>query len=213
MSIRFLWLLLLIPFEVYATGWTGISAFAGKTDSVLTQASSEKNANIDFYGLSIEENTDVDLRVGARAGKFDIRLVDAINGSNAEKYAGQFFSVYLRWPIKLTDKLVFHSRINYQMYMGSNPLDSNEDEINFNEFGLDFGISFRFYQLSIRPYINFRNIDGDMTSTSGTRIFQQSEIQTQGIMLDYFVERSAYVRLQGTTGAEESVIISFVREF
>ncbi len=76
MSTRILWLLLLLPLQVLATGWTGIAAFVGKSDSDWLQASSVKLANIDFYGLRIEEKTEIDLRVGARAGQFDLRLTD-----------------------------------------------------------------------------------------------------------------------------------------
>ncbi len=61
--------------------------------------------------------------------------------------------------------------------------------------------------------INLRSIDGDITSMTQTRIFRHSGTDSRGVMLDYFVERYAYVRLQATTGSERSMMISFAREF
>lgn len=213
MSTKLFVLLMLLPLQVLANGWTGIAAFVGQQDSDWIQASTLKLANIDFYGLRIEEKTEAELRVGARAGGFDLRLVDANSETNAEKYTGQFITLYLRWPVTLTDNLRFHSTVRYQINLGTKTADLDGTEINWNTVSLDLGLGLQLGNLSIRPFVRLQTIDGDITSTEQTRIFKHSDTNNQGLTLDYFVEQYAYVRLQAITGNDTSMMLSFAREF
>ena len=153
------------------------------------------------------------MRIGARAGQFGLRLVDPLNVAAAEKYNGQFISLYLRWPIKLTEQIKFHSMINYQFNQGAKSVDTDNTEISWTEASLDVGLSLQIGLLSLRPFINFRSIDGDITSSAQTRIFKQNGAVSQGLIVDIFVEPTAFVRLMATTGSNRSMSISFAREY
>lgn len=192
--------------------WTGIAAFVGKSESDWLLPSALNQANIDFYGLRIEEKSNVDLRIGARAGQFDLRLFNPLNVNLAEKYDGQFFSLYLRWPLTLTERVKFHTNVSYQLNLGTLSVDSESTEINWNEVSLNLGLSLRLGLISLRPFVDFRSIDGDISSAAQTRIFKQNKVESVGLMLDYFVEHFAFVRLMITGGSNQSMMISFVRE-
>ncbi|MBT3205968.1 MAG: hypothetical protein HOM14_08085 [Gammaproteobacteria bacterium] len=210
MPSKFLWILLVLPFPLMA-GWTGITAFVGQSESDWLQASTLSQVNIDFYGLGIEEKTQGDLRVGARAGQFDLRLFDLFDAS-AEKYNGQFVSLYLRWPINLMKRVNFHTQVNYQLNLGENTIGLENAEINWSKVSVNAALSLRLGLLSVRPFINIHSIDGDISSATQTRIFKQNDNSSYGLMLDYFVERSAFVRLMVANGSNQAMLLSFVRE-
>ncbi len=192
-------------------GWTGITAFIGQSESDWLQVSTLSQVNIDFYGLGIEEKTQGDLRVGARAGQFDLRLFDLYDAT-AEKYNGQFMSLYLRWPISLTKQVKFHTQVNYQLNLGEKTIGLDNAEINWSEVSVNAALSLRLGLLSLRPFINLHSIDGDISSITETRIFKQNENSSYGLMMDYFVERSAFVRLMVSNGSNQAMLLSFVRE-
>lgn len=194
-------------------GWTGIAAFVGQNESEWLQASHISRANIDFFGMRVEEKSAVDLRIGARAGQFDLRLFDPLNVVSAEKYNGQFLSFYLRWPIKLAKEVKLHSIVNYQLNLGEKSGDTENTEISWSEVTVNVGLSIQLGLLSIRPFIDFHSIDGDITSDTQSRFFQQDATGSYGLTLDLFVERSAFVRLKATTGSNQSILISFAREY
>jgi len=213
MFIRLLFLLLLLlPLPVMAA-WTGIAAFIGQSESDWLQGNSLFQANINFYGLRIEEKTQVDLRVGIGAGQFDLRLPELPNVTAAVKFQGQFVSLYLRWPVKLSEHISLHTALEYNYNNGEKSLDSENTEINWSEVALTTGLSFHAGLLSLRPLVGFRVIEGDITSLSETRIFKLDESMSYGLILDYFVERTAFIRLKASAGSERSMMISFAREY
>ncbi|MCK5662372.1 MAG: hypothetical protein KAI17_02750 [Thiotrichaceae bacterium] len=200
----------MLPLPLMA-GWSGIAAFAGQSESDWLQQSTLIQANIYFYGLRIEEKTQSELRIGARAGQFDLRFLDLID-ETAEKYYGQFLSLYLRWPIALTDQVKFHTSLRYQLNHGENSVEMNDAEINWSEVSVNAGLSFKLGELALRPFINFHAIDGDTSSAIETRIFEQNGNSSYGLILDFFIERTAFIRLMATTGSNQALLLSFARE-
>jgi len=205
-----LFFLLLLPFPVMA-GWTGLGAFIGQGDSDWLFSQGVQNADIGYYGLRIEENTEAEIRVGVSAGQFDLRLQDR-DAAIAEKYNGQFLSFYLRWPVMLTRSLKFHTLLSYRYNLGTK-VKSEITEINWSEISLDMGVSLQLGRLSLRPYLNVRRIDGDITSDTSTLLFELDTATSYGLKLDYHVERTAYIRLQGSSGSHNLMMVSFVREY
>ena len=141
---------LLFQFTPSHAAWTGIGAFIVQADTDWLLDSDQREADIDYFGLRIEEKTEVDLRIGASAGQFDVRLVDRDGSAAISKYSGKFISFYLRWPHQLTESVRLHSLLNYQFHLGDQS-EGDADEIDWNEITFNFGISLRLGRLSIRP--------------------------------------------------------------
>jgi hypothetical protein len=203
--------LLLVSLPVSAA-WTGIGAFViqGKSDWAFN--GDELRANFTRYGLRIEEKTDTELRVGASGGQVDIKFIDRIGAQPTEKYSGEFLSFYLRWPYRINNVLSLHGLFDYQYVLGDQ-LELAENEITWSEISLNLGISARLGRLSIRPFVEYRDIDGDITASGSTRLFQLDEERSEGVVLDYFVEKTAFLRLRISQGGYRSFMLSMAREF
>jgi hypothetical protein len=192
--------------------WTGIGAFLvqGKSDWQL----GDNIMRNDFtqYGLRIEEKTEVELRLGASAGQFDLKFLDDNGVLPFESYDGQFVSFYMRWPHQLTDTIRLHSLFNYQYNLGKQS-DNQDNEINWTEVTLDLGISYQLGRLSIRPFVDYRYVDGDITGSGAARLLKLDSPQSTGLNLDYFIERDAFLRLRFSRGSYRSFMLSVAREF
>lgn len=211
MRISVLLLCLFVAMPVNAA-WTGIAAFMidGESDWLLEDNVLEN----DFtqFGLRIEEKTEVNLRIGASAGVFDLKFLDKAAEPPFEKYEGQFVSFYLRWPEQLTDSIRVHSRFNYQYHIG-NQNDDLDNEISWTEITLDLGVSVQLGRFSIRPFADYRSVDGDISGPTSARLLEAKNQYSNGLILDYFVEPTAFVRLRLSRGAYRSFLISLAREF
>ncbi len=194
-----------------AIGWTGIGAFIGQQQSDWQFSASRQTADIGFYGLGIEDRTQSPLRVGASAGQFDLRLLPSLSAP-AERYNGKFLSFYLRLPVALGDGVMLHSKLSYRYNLGNKSLQQSQ-QISWSAIDLELGLSLRLGNVLLRPFGYFRRIDGDITDPALTRLFEQAQSAGYGAMLDYYTERSAYIRLRGSAGSRQAVSISFVREY
>jgi len=194
--------------------WTGIGAYIGQGDTDWVVNGDEFEADSRRYGLHIEERTQPGLSIGAAAGQFTVRLQDPQQMVATEKYNGSFLEFYLTWPVRISERVTLHSRLDYQFNLGS-PSGSNEeaDEIDWNKAGITLGIAVRLGIFSLRPFVNWRTIDGDITSNNLTRTFKDKESQTTGMIVDIYVEPTAYVRLKGSIDESPSIWLGFIREY
>ena len=210
----YLMILLLVP-GMACAAWTGIAAFVGEGESDWRFDSGTQQATLRHYGLHIEEKSDVDLRIGASAGQFSLRLRDPLDLSPSEKFDGQFLSIYLRWPITLTDNLKLHSLFNYQFNTANSFSDTDleDDEIDWSEASLRLGLGLGIGRLSIEPFMLLRSIDGDITSSGLTRRFELADDQNYGLILDYRVEPNAYIRLASGLHQRDSFYLGLVTEY
>lgn len=214
-------LLLLFSFLIFTqaswAAWTGIAAFAGQQESGWLLNGQAIDADSRLYGLQVEDRSSVGLYVGARVGKNSLRLENLINTSSIEKYDVQSLSFYLRWPIPLTDTLSLHTSFNYQFNTGSQYEDDTdpetETEIDWIETALEIGVSLRLGIISIRPFVEFRSINGEITTPASIRKIELKEDYNSGVLMDIYVERTAFVRLKATFSDSDSLFISFVREY
>ena len=208
---RFNLLLILALQSSAALAWSGIGAFLGQGNGDWLFSSGNQTADIDFYGLQIEDRTQSPLRVGAAAGQFDLRLLSTPTAV-AERYSGKFLAFFLRLPQTLSDQIKLHSQLRYQYNLGERSLQGSE-QISWSAVTLQMGISLQLGRLSVQPFGVLQRIDGDITTPSQTRLFQHGQSSGYGLKLDYYVEPTAYIRFLGSAGANESLSISFVREY
>jgi len=106
-----------------------------------------------------------------------------------------------------------HSRLNYQFNLGRKTLGEQETEVSWNEISFDIGLNLQLGALGIRPFINFRSLNGDTTEQSLARVFNLDKQRSSGLQLDYMLEPAAFVRLTSTLQDNPSLQISFVREY
>lgn len=209
-------LLLFFPLNVYA-GWSGIAGYLGTSDSDWLQLGQVREADFTYFGLRIEEKTKADIRVGASVAQFDLRLLETDSLLNIEKFSGERLSLYLRWPVNLMQHLKWHSELQFQYHQGTrNNINSSsiqDETINWSEWVLDLGVSIQIGRLSLRPFVNLRHIDGDISNESGTSLFQLVHAKSSGFIADYYVEPTAFIRLRVTGLENRSVQVSLVREY
>ena len=213
---KLLLLLLLFPLCVNAS-WTGIAGYLGSSEHDWLLTSQDRKTDVTYYGLRIEEKTKADIRIGASVAQYDLRLIDPADLLNIEKFSGERASLYLRWPIKLTRQLKWHSALHFLYLRGTRNNASisavPDVTINWTEWVLDLGISVQLGRISLRPFVEFRHVDGDISDATGTALFKLVNAQSSGIIADYFVEPTAYVRLRATGAENKALEVSLVREF
>lgn len=211
MRISLLLLCLLVIMPVHAA-WTGIAAFVIDGESNWQIGNNVQENDFTKYGLRIEEKTEVNLRIGASAGVFDVKFLDKTAVLPFEKYEGQFVSFYLRWPEQITDAIRVHSLFNYEYHIGHQTVDA-DSEINWTEISVELGISAQLGRFSIQPFVDYRYVDGDITGSTTARLLELEKQYSSGLILDYFIEPTAYVRMRLSSGAYRSFLISLAREF
>ena len=210
----YLMLLLLVTGPVGAA-WTGIAAFVAEGESDWRFNTDVQAVTHRYYGLRVEEKTDDNLRIGASAGFFSLRLRDPLDLSASDKFDGEFLSLYLRWPVRLTETISLHSLFNYQFNNGNTFDDSGdeEDQIDWSELSLRLGLGLQLGRLTIQPFFLRRSLDGDVTSDGATSRFELVEQNRQGVIFDYQVEANSYIRLAAGLQDRESIYFGLVTEY
>ena len=193
--------------------WTGISAFAGQHESNWSFGNRQRTADSFQYGLAIEENTQPGLRIGLGIGQFHLRLREDLTNAAISRYDGEFLMFFMRWPIKLQEAVSLHLRFDYQYNNGRRSDDNTEGDIDWVEAGFTAGLAIRAGHVSLHPYVRYRSVDGDLSDTTSSSLFDHQENRSYGINLDIHVETTAYVRLSASFEETESLSISFVREY
>lgn len=209
------WILLL---GLYSTGamafWTGIELELADNDSTWEFSGDTREARINKLSLRIEEKTATNLSVGATLGYLDMR-VDAATPADTRKFDGNFIGLYLRQPIHLGQRLTFEGTLSYTYHSGDESGNSDDDQATYswNETSLRFGLGFRFSNFRMTPFVAYTDVDGDISDDNGTDAFSLDEPQSQGLSFDYFVEDTAYIRLELIDGAENGGFLTFTRRY
>ena len=197
-----------------AASWTGISLKLANIDSDWSFGSETREAQSSELSFQIEERTDTNLSVGAEIGYFDMRVVPERN-SAAEtlKFDGQYLGIYLHQPVHFNDWLSMHGALGIRFSTGDESGDDEDDaEIDWTSSLFELGLSLRFAHFRITPYAVYHDIDGDI-SGDGADTFEMEEDLTQGIRIDYFTEKTAFIRFDFTTGGTVGGYIHFVRRY
>lgn len=193
--------------------WSGISLNIEDYSSDWQFQTIERSADINRWEINLEEKTTTDLRVGINIGQMSIRMRDKISMANAQKFEASSLGLYLRLPLMLSTHFSIEGRLSYRFNSGSDSNDIDPSEIEWNEFELELGFSGQWQSVRITPYVAYLNLSGDITNSSSTELFDSSDEISSGIRLDYFIEPTAYVRLQLSIGAREGVYLVFAREY
>ena len=120
--------------------------------------------------------------------------------------------MYLRWPHQVNETFSIHGLFNYQFNLGNSSGDELV-EVDWTEVSLQLGVSAQFGNLSFRPFVDFRDVDGDISGNGSTRLLELKEQRSQGLIIDYYVEKTAYVRLQISQGGTRSFLLTLAREY
>lgn len=206
--------LLLLGFWVGAAqaNWTGVEVSLVNTDSDWDFDGEAREAQFSQLSLQIEENTKTGLRVGASLGQSSLRVV-ADDRAETRKFDTQFLAIYLRQPIELSQSVGLHVQLNLRYNTGEDNDEDDSADIDWNETDLQFGASFRFSHFRIMPFITYSDIDGDFEDDSGTQIFELEDPVSHGLALDYFVDSTAFVRLEMFGGNRSGGVLTFARRY
>ena len=193
--------------------WTGISLELANVDSDWQFDNDKREAQISAISFKVEEKAQTELRVGAEIGYLDMRVV-ADTSAGSQKFDGEFLKVFLRQPFSITERISLHGLLSLGYHSGSESGDA-DDRANFDwtETKFEIGVSVRVSSLRITPYASYVDIDGDISDDDGTEVFEMDEPQSQGIRFDYFVEDSAFIRVEFIGGGQVGGYLTFARQY
>ena len=213
LAVQFKLLILLCLYSSLANAfWTGVSLELGNYDSDWTFDSDTRAAQINTIDLQIEEKTTSELRVGASIGYIDLRLV-ADTVAQTKKFDGQYIGVFLRQPVRINDRFSLHGLLSFRYASGSESGTDILNNIDWTESSIQLGLSLRLSSLRIMPFATYQDIDGDISDDAGTAIFEMDEASSRGVRFDYFIEDSAFIRLQFISGGQAGGYLSFARRY
>ncbi len=190
--------------------WTGVAMQISNYDSNWKFAGDTREAQISTIDFQIEEKASTGLRVGANIGYMDLRLV-ADSAAATRKFDGEYISVYLRQPFRISDGISLHSGLSLRYSSGSESGEESDNGIDWIETVFELGLGLRLSMLRIMPFAAYHDIDGDISDDAGTSVFELDEQLSRGIRFDYFVEDSAFVRLEVVSGAQAGGYLVFAR--
>ena len=210
---RLIFLVILFLFSSLAEAdWTGVAFDLGDYETDWKFDSGVREAQISSISFQIEERTDTNLSVGAGIGYFDIRIVGNAS-KDSRSFDGQYFEIYLRQDIPLGDIFALHGSLSYRYNSGDDGDEDDRAEIDWSQTRFQFGASFRFPRVRITPYAAYTDIDGDVDDDDGTDVFESDEPLSHGVQFDYFVEETAFIRLEFHGGGQTGVMLTFVRRY
>ena len=210
---RYSLLILLCLYSGLANGfWTGIAFEIGDYDLDWKFDRDTREAQITSLDFQVEDKTDAGLRVGLGIGYFDMRVV-ADSAAETLKFDGQYIGIYLRQPVRISDRIGLHGQSDLRYWSGDESGDDEDEaEIDWTESRLQLGLSLSFANLRVTPYAEYRHVDGDISDARGTGVYEMDEAQTVGLQFDYFVEQDAFIRLELRDGGQGG-FLTFARRY
>lgn len=193
--------------------WTGILVDIGQTTTDLQFETAQRTLRNDSLNLHIEEKTATDLRIGLSLGVSNIRTANKLPPDNAQKFEGSHLGFYLRLPVQLGEYFSLEGMFSYRYNTASNPNTSLPSEIEWHGSRLKIGVAAKIQALRVTPFIVYNNISGDISSANSTELFNSAGSGSHGISFDYFIEPTAYIRLQLETGDVEAAYLTFARVY
>ena len=194
---------------------TGVSLDIASYDSDWQFDSGVREARISSISFQIEEKLEAGLTVGGGIGYFDMS-VRGNSKVSGQDFDGQYLEIYLHHPFPVSERISIHGAFAYRYYSGDGNDGNDGDEradIDWNEVNLQIGVGMRFAHLRITPFVAYYNIDGDISDDSSTGSFENDDSVSQGVSLDYFVDDTAFIRLEFRSGYQTGGRISFERRY
>lgn len=196
-----------------AAPWSGVSLNIEDYSTDWNFQTLERTADIRHLNINMEEKTTTDLSIGVNIGQMSLRIYDKFTAANTQKFDLATLGLYLRWPLILSDHLFIQSRLSYQYNSGEDTNITDPSKLEWDEFEFLLGLGIRWQSVRITPFATYFNLDGDISNSSGTQLFESVEEVSPGIRFDYFVDPTAYVRLQIMGGSKEGAYLIFAREY
>jgi len=213
LSVRYklLLLLCLVAGPVQAE-WTGVGIDIADFDSDWKFDSGVREAQITSISFQIEEKFEPGLIAGGGIGYFDMR-VRGDSTVDTQKFDGQFLELYLHQPVAVSESITPYGRLGFRYYSGNESGATESADIDWTEVDLQLGVGVQFSHLRITPFVAYYNIDGDISDDINTGDFENDDSVSQGVSFDYFVDDSAYIRVEARSGYQEGGYLSFARRY
>lgn len=193
--------------------WTGISVNIEDYSTTWQFQTLQRTIDINQWNFNLEEKTTSALRVGLSIGQSRIRISDNISPTNTQKFHANLLGIYLRLPLSLSDNFSVQGRLSYRINSGRDSNVIDPSEIEWYETEAELGLSGQWQSVRLTPFVAYRNIDGDITDSSGIELFDPVDEISSGIRFDYYIDPTAYIRFQLTIGANEGGYLVFAREY
>lgn len=192
--------------------WSGVKVTLADDESDWKFDSDEREAQSTRISFKIEEATETDLSVGIGIGYMNVRLVGT-GAIETRKFYAEYFEVFLHQPFKISESFALHTSLSYRYNIGHDDDDVDEADITWKETALEIGASVRFSNFRLTPFATYYDVDGDVDADSGTDVFEIDDPVSGGIRFDYYVEKSAFVRLELKTGDYAGGYLTFARDY
>ena len=132
---------------------------------------------------------------------------------DTQKFDGQYLEFFLRRIFPLSEDYAFNGMLNFRYHTGNESGSKDSADIDWSETSLRFGFGMRFEHFRLTPFAAFYNIDGDIDDDYGSGSFENDDSISQGVAADFYVDPSAYIRVEFRTGYQEGGYLSFVKRY
>ncbi len=193
--------------------WTGISVNIEDYSTTWQFQTLQRTIDINQWNFNLEEKTTSALRVGLSIGQSRIRISDNISPANTQKFHANLLGIYLRLPLSLGDNFSVQGRLSYRINSGRDSKDIDPGQIEWYETEVELGLSGQWQSVRFTPFVAYRNVDGDITDSSGIELFDPVDEISTGIRFDYYIDPTAYIRFQLFSGANAGGYLVFAREY
>ncbi len=205
-------ILLLLQVGLVKAEWGGAVIEIAHYDADWKFDSDVREARITSLSFQIEEKFEPGLIAGGGIGYFDMR-VRGDSSVDTQEFNGQFLDLYLRQPFPVSESIALHGRLGFRYYSGDDRSGTDRADISWSETNLQVGVGVRFSHFRITPFVAYYNIDGDISDDIDTGDFENDDSISQGVSFDYFVDDSAYIRVEVRSGYQEGGYLSFARRY
>lgn len=205
-------LLLCLVSGLVQADWTGIELRLGDNDVDWRFGDVRREAQINEISFRIEEKTEAEMRIGVSMGYLYMRVVGDTR-TDTKRFDAQYLSVFLRQPIRLSEKFSLHGSLSYRYNTGNDKSETDTADIDWSEVELQLGASLQFSNLRIMPFVSYNDTDGDISDDSGTDVFDLEDSVSQGLRFDYLVDPSAFVRFEILKGDRSGSFLTFARRY
>ena len=205
-------LLLLCGSGAVRADWTGVAFEIGDLDADWEFDSGRRAAKSNSLRIEIEERAPTGLTVGGGIGYLSMR-VDGDATADRIKFEAENLEIYLRQDFPLTESFALQALLRYGYFTGRENTDGDRAEIDWTELGVEFAASLRYQNLRFTPFVNYTDVDGDLSDDNGTEVFELEDPLSYGLRFDIFTERTAFVGIRLQAGSQSGGYISFVRRY
>ena len=215
--VRFKLLILLFLYTSFVEAETDVDSVGVALDIASYKSdwqfdSGVREAKITSISFQLEEKLEAGLTVGGGIGYFDM-TVRGNSSASAQDFDGQYLEIYMRHPFPVSERISIHGAFAYRYYSGNGHNGGEREDIDWNEVNLQIGVGVRFAHLRVTPFAAYYNVDGDISDDNSTGSFENDDSVSQGVSLDYFVDNTAFIRLEIRSGYQSGGRISFERRY